>query len=140
MLEVTETLLLDASASATADLLRVREMGVQLGIDDFGTGYSSLSYLKQLPVSFIKVDQSFVSGLDTNTEDAAIVEAVIRLAQALELETVAEGVENAQQLAALRALGCTHGQGYYVSRPMPPEDVAVAGLGSPLAVLASQPS
>jgi diguanylate cyclase (GGDEF)-like protein len=121
MLEVTESLLFDANVSATADLVAVKDMGVQLGIDDFGTGYSSLSYLKRLPVTFIKVDRSFVNGLGDNAEDSAIVEAVIRLGQALDLDTIAEGVETGEQLVELMTLGCTYGQGFYVSKALPAE-------------------
>jgi EAL domain-containing protein (putative c-di-GMP-specific phosphodiesterase class I) len=121
MLEVTESLLFDANMSATADLVALKDMGVQLGIDDFGTGYSSLSYLKQLPVTFIKVDRSFVNGLGDNAEDSAIVEAVIRLGQALDLDTIAEGVETGEQLVELMTLGCTYGQGFYVSKALPAE-------------------
>jgi EAL domain-containing protein (putative c-di-GMP-specific phosphodiesterase class I) len=131
-LELTETVLMDADSSTLRQLEQLREMGVELGIDDFGTGYSSLSYLKRLPVSIIKVDRSFVAGLVTDTSDREIVTAVIRLGQALGLTTIAEGVEDTEQLATLRGLGCDQAQGYLLGRPrpQPPTLTAVSLNGS----------
>ncbi len=88
-------------------------------MDDFGTGYSNLAYLKRFPVDLLKVDKSFVDGLGQNPEDTAIVEAVISLAQAMGLQTVAEGIETTGQADLVRALGCELGQGYYFSEPLP---------------------
>ncbi len=119
--EVTESVLLDISKSAGADLHAMAELGVRLGLDDFGTGYSSLLYLKRFPVGFLKIDRSFVDGLPHDPEDTAIVEAIVRLGQSLGLATIAEGVETAEQLAALKALRCTAAQGYYIAAPLPPE-------------------
>jgi EAL domain-containing protein (putative c-di-GMP-specific phosphodiesterase class I) len=94
--------------------------GVRVAIDDFGTGYSSLGYLKELPVDEVKIDKSFVQGMGTGDQkDAAIVRSVIALAQALGMEVVAEGVEDASTFGLLRDLGCDIAQGYYVSRPQP---------------------
>ncbi len=122
-LEITESLFLEATKSTRADLAAISAQGVGLGIDDFGTGYSSLLYLKRFPVSFLKVDRTFVAGLGTNTEDTAIVEAVVRLGQALGLDTIAEGVETSEQYDQLHELGCDHVQGSYVSVPVPAAEV-----------------
>jgi diguanylate cyclase (GGDEF)-like protein len=115
-LEITESTLMDADAAKDA-LDRLKRLGVTLVVDDFGTGYSSLVYLRRFPVDVVKIDKSFVSGLGTNDEDTAIVNAVVRLAGALGLRTIAEGVETAAQLDALAVLGCEFGQGYYWSVP-----------------------
>ncbi len=117
-LEITESHLMSDPAR-TAEVLRgLGALGTRLSIDDFGTGYSSLSYLKQLPVSEVKVDKSFVRDIATNTEDAAIVEAIIGLAHTLRLEVVAEGVEDVSSEEQLRGLGCDLMQGYHLARPM----------------------
>ena len=91
-----------------------------LAVDDFGTGYSSLLYLRRFPVDMLKIDRSFVLGLETNAEDTAIVSGVIGLAQALGLQAVAEGVETPEQAACLRRLGCPLAQGYHWSKPLTP--------------------
>lgn len=90
-------------------------------IDDFGTGYSSLTYLKRLPFDQLKIDQSFVRGLVSNTADAAIVKAIIAMAKSMDLNLIAEGVETDQDLAHLSSFGCHHYQGYYFSRPLTSE-------------------
>lgn len=118
-LELTETILIEADAASLQQLESIRDMGVQLGIDDFGTGYSSLTYLKRLPVSFIKIDRSFVAEMVDQTSDREIVASVIGLGKSLGLTTIAEGVENADQLRTLMQLGCDQAQGYFLGRPRP---------------------
>ncbi len=121
--EVTENTLLDAAGSGVATLERLKELGVRLAIDDFGTGHSSLTWLRRLPADFLKVDRTFVAGLGTDPGDTAIVRAVLDLGRALGLTTIAEGVETAGQLEALRDLGCHWVQGYHLARPGPAESV-----------------
>jgi diguanylate cyclase (GGDEF)-like protein/PAS domain S-box-containing protein len=118
-LEITESGLLEDAEAAIASIAALRRIGVRLAVDDFGTGYSSLSYLKRLPVDAVKVDRSFVDGVATDADNCAIVAAVTGMARALRLSAVAEGVETAEQLAALRALGVQLAQGFYFSRPQP---------------------
>jgi diguanylate cyclase (GGDEF)-like protein/PAS domain S-box-containing protein len=118
-LEITEGTLLRDPERTIETLGLVRDQGLHISIDDFGTGYSSLSYLKQLPVECLKIDRGFVDGLDKSTEGAAIVKAVIALANALGLACIGEGVETAAQLATLRELGCELAQGYLFGLPLP---------------------
>ena len=99
-------------------------MGIRLAIDDFGTGYSSLAYLKRLPITEIKIDRSFVMGMGTDEDDATIVRSTIDLGRNLGLEVVAEGVESEAIWNTLRELGCTIAQGYFLSRPVPPDELA----------------
>lgn len=117
--EITESVFLDMHESAATNLNALAGLGVRLGIDDFGAGYSSLLYLKRFPVQFLKIDRSFVDGLPDNPDDAAIVEAIVRLGRSLEIETIAEGVETQEQLELLRKVGCTYAQGYFVAEPKP---------------------
>jgi EAL domain-containing protein (putative c-di-GMP-specific phosphodiesterase class I) len=105
-------------------LCQLRDQGLHISIDDFGTGYSSLSYLKQLPVECLKIDRSFVDGLDRSAESAAIVKAVIALSDALGLACIAEGVETLDQLRTLQSLGCGLAQGYLFGRPEPADALA----------------
>jgi diguanylate cyclase (GGDEF)-like protein/PAS domain S-box-containing protein len=121
-LEITESTLMEDAAVSVATLRELKALGVQLAIDDFGTGYSSLAYLKRFPVDFLKIDRSFVSGLEQETEDAVIVKAVVELGRALGLAVVAEGVETDAQLAELERIGCELAQGYRWSLPCPPAD------------------
>jgi EAL domain-containing protein (putative c-di-GMP-specific phosphodiesterase class I) len=100
-----------------ATLRQLKGLGVTLSIDDFGTGYSNLAYLQRLPLNQLKIDRQFVSGLETDAGDAAIVTAILGLAGTLGLAVVAEGVETAEQAARLHALGCELGQGFYFGRP-----------------------
>jgi len=118
-LELTETTVIESDAASLRQLEQIRDLGVQLGIDDFGTGYSSLTYLKRLPVSFIKIDKSFVADMVEQGSDREIVASVIGLGKSLGLTTIAEGVETAEQVQALMHLHCDQAQGYYFGRPRP---------------------
>jgi diguanylate cyclase (GGDEF)-like protein/PAS domain S-box-containing protein len=118
-LELTESALIEANDSALTQLTALRDLGVGIGIDDFGTGYSSLRYLRQFPATFLKIDRGFVAGITHVPADAAIVGAVAGLARDLNLGCVAEGIETAEQLDALRAMGVRLGQGYLFGRPLP---------------------
>ena len=121
-LEITETFLMQDSASTALVLQSLKKLGVQIALDDFGTGYSSLSHLKGFPIDTLKIDQAFVSELGTNPNDASIVRAVIGLGRSLNIRVVAEGVETATQLAQLQEQRCPEGQGYYFSRPVVAEE------------------
>jgi EAL domain-containing protein (putative c-di-GMP-specific phosphodiesterase class I) len=123
-LEITESALMADPAGAQEVLTRLAALGVKLAIDDFGTGYSSLGYLKHLPVHEVKIDKSFVLRMDQDERDAAIVRSVVVMAHALGLGVVAEGVETSRAYTLLQALGCDVAQGYYLSRPLPPADLA----------------
>ena len=119
-LEITESALLADTESAIETMQRLRELGIPLSVDDFGTGYSSLTYLKRLPITQLKVDKSFVGSVGVaDSDDAAIVRAVVAMAAALRLRVVAEGVEVLEQLDALRDVGCDYGQGFYFATPQP---------------------
>lgn len=118
-LEITETAMMENVEDTAEQLLAVRALGVQISIDDFGTGFSSLAHLKQLPVDELKIDRSFVSDLSTNAQSRKIVESIINMAHALDLRTVAEGVEDQDSIRLLRTLGCDRVQGYYYAKPMP---------------------
>jgi EAL domain-containing protein (putative c-di-GMP-specific phosphodiesterase class I) len=118
-IEITENLLLGDSTLAEARLAQLRAMGIRIAVDDFGTGYSSLAYLRRLPVDILKIDRSFVAPLPDGPRPAALVRSIIDLAAALDVDTVAEGVENAEQAAILNSLGCHVAQGYYFGYPQP---------------------
>jgi EAL domain-containing protein (putative c-di-GMP-specific phosphodiesterase class I) len=133
-LEITETGMLRDPEGVGRTLAELREFGVRVAIDDFGTGYSSLSHLKRFPIDTLKVDKTFVAGIDSDRGDHAIVAAVIALARALEIDVVAEGVETEAQLDALKALNCDAFQGYLFSRPIRAEafeSLARANLAKP---------
>lgn len=119
MLELTESAAVDDPAAAIAMLDKLNAQGVRIALDDFGTGYSSLSYLKRFQIHKLKIDQSFVRDLEKDANDRAIIVAIIHIAQALGMDTLAEGVETEAQLDFLRAQGCNFAQGYFFSRPLP---------------------
>ncbi|MDH3465582.1 MAG: EAL domain-containing protein [Gammaproteobacteria bacterium] len=117
-LELTEGILLEDIHTGLDTLSALKQFGLKIAVDDFGTGYSSLSYLKRLPVTALKIDQSFVQGIDHDKSDAAITEAIISLAHSLHLQLIAEGIERQDQLAFLKARGCDEGQGYFICPPL----------------------
>ncbi len=117
--EITEGIAMEDTAATLATLNALRGHGVRIALDDFGTGYSSLSYLKRMPLSNLKVDRSFVSGLPHDGESQAIVRAVLAMAGSLGLNVTAEGVETLEQAQALHSMGCGALQGYLFSRPVP---------------------
>jgi EAL domain-containing protein (putative c-di-GMP-specific phosphodiesterase class I) len=124
-LEITETALM-SDVDASIRMLRwIRDLGVRLAIDDFGTGYSSLGYLERFPVDALKIDRSFVSGLGIDPKSAAIVRTLLTLAQVLDLDVVAEGVETGEQVTQLRALGCERGQGFLYAPGLAARDLEV---------------
>ena len=116
-IEITESVLLDDSAVTSEIFLELKRIGVELAIDDFGTGYSSLSYLRQLPADILKIDRSFVSDVDHDDRETAIVQAVVSVADALGMHVVAEGIEREEQARFLAEIGCESGQGFYFARP-----------------------
>jgi diguanylate cyclase len=122
-LEITESTILADPVRAMEILSRLDEMGIRLAIDDFGTGYSSLAYLKRLPVDELKIDKSFILGMEENENDAVIVRSTIDLGRNLGLRVVAEGVETAKAWNRLVSLGCDIAQGYYLSRPVPADQL-----------------
>jgi diguanylate cyclase (GGDEF)-like protein len=122
-LEITETSMVDDLGTAEATLAALRRLGVHVAVDDFGTGFSALGVLKHYPVDLLKIDRSFVDGLGRDAQDTAIVHAVIAFARTLGLRVTGEGIETAEQLEQLRALGCDHGQGYYFAKPLQPGSI-----------------
>lgn len=121
-LEITEGTLLEDTDTVASTLHAIRALGVRVSMDDFGTGYSSLSYLRKFPFDKIKIDQSFVRGMGSDPESAAIVRTVVQLGASLGMATTAEGVETVEQLALIRAEGCDHVQGYLTGRPLPGDE------------------
>jgi EAL domain-containing protein (putative c-di-GMP-specific phosphodiesterase class I) len=134
-LELTESLMMTGAEQNIALLEDLRGMGLKLSIDDFGTGYSSLAYLKRFPIDKVKIDQAFVRDVAKDRDDEAIIEAIIALAHALNLTTIAEGVETEEQLEFLKKHGCDEIQGYLFCRPQAAEAIEkllaarVAGQG-----------
>ena len=122
-LEITESVFIDGAETAGEWLAELKALGVRVALDDFGTGYSSLSYLRRFPIDVVKIDKSFVDGLALDVGDAKLVEAILNLSQALSLQTVAEGVETAEQRCRLTELGCVLGQGFHFSRPLSAGDL-----------------
>jgi len=122
-LEITEDFIIKKSRQAITTLHQLRDLGISLAIDDFGTGYSSLSYLKQLPVNKLKIDRSFIKDINSDMDDAALVQAIIAMGKSLNMKLIAEGVENGSHEIFLCAHGCEYAQGYYYSKPVPPEEI-----------------
>jgi len=123
-LELTESIMIQNPEQVLAIVQRLKRLGLRLSIDDFGTGYSSLSYLKRFDIDKLKIDQSFLRDLSGNPDDAAIVRAIVQMANSLNLRTIAEGVETAEMALMMREFGCDEAQGYYYARPMPPDELA----------------
>ncbi|WP_395699171.1 putative bifunctional diguanylate cyclase/phosphodiesterase [Aquabacterium sp.] len=122
-IELTENILMTQLAAAMGTLRQLRELGVGLAVDDFGTGYSSLSHLSVLPIDSLKIDMSFVRNLRVGSSEAAVIRAIVLLGTSLGKRVIAEGIESRSQQEQLRDLGCEQGQGFYLSRPLPPEAV-----------------
>ncbi|MGR8929271.1 MAG: bifunctional diguanylate cyclase/phosphodiesterase [Gammaproteobacteria bacterium] len=122
VVEITESLLLEANSKTREQLLAFRDAGMQVAIDDFGTGYSSLAYLKKFDIDYLKIDRSFIRNLGADSNDFVLCEAIIVMAHKLGLKVVAEGVETEQQRALLKSVGCDYAQGYLFARPMSPEE------------------
>ena len=140
VLELTESALVKRTEWAALLLESLRERGIQVAVDDFGTGYSSLSYLHKFPVDALKIDQSFVRQISNAGDNKHIVTAVISMARSLKLRVIAEGVETLDELSFLRAHQCDEAQGYFFSRPVPPDEFARLlenGIRMPFAVLAA---
>jgi EAL domain-containing protein (putative c-di-GMP-specific phosphodiesterase class I) len=123
-LEMTESVMVDGSSVTGQVLFELRELGAKLLIDDFGTGFSALGYLRRFPVTGVKIDRSFVTGLGSSTEDEEIVRAVVAMSHALGLSVIAEGVETPLQRDALAAMGVSNGQGWLWGRAVPPTEFA----------------
>ncbi len=121
IIEITESLLLNAQPDVTEQLLWFRDAGIQIAIDDFGTGYCTLSYLKQFPIDYLKIDRSFVRDIETDANDMALSRAIIVMAHELGLKVIAEGVETAGQRSLLAAAGCDYAQGYLYAKPLAPD-------------------
>lgn len=120
--EITEGLLLDSNDAVHNHLLEFRDAGIQVALDDFGTGYSSLSYLKKFDIDYIKIDQSFVQNIESDSDDMVLCQAIIVMAHKLKLKVIAEGIETQEQLDLLKFAGCDFGQGYFFSKPILPEE------------------
>jgi len=128
-LELTESILMRDISEAMDMLESLKRLGLSIAIDDFGTGYSSLNYLKQLPIDVLKIDRTFVDGLPQSEQDGQITRAIIAMSHSLNLSVIAEGVETQAQLDFLRKHGCDEVQGFFLGRPMPAEQLALACLG-----------
>jgi diguanylate cyclase (GGDEF)-like protein/PAS domain S-box-containing protein len=123
-LELTETMLMEDAVRTIRVMETLKDRGFSFSVDDFGTGYSSLNYLHRFPIDCLKIDRSFVRGMLDRPAELAIIKAIIGLGHTLEMRVIAEGVENVDEYKALRAAGCDEVQGYFIARPMPPEQVA----------------
>lgn len=142
VLEITETAVIEDPSRSIEVLREIASLGVSLSIDDFGTAYSSLDYLRKLPARELKIDRSFVVGVDQDAASAAIVRATVGLARDFGLQSVAEGIESRAALQTLAAMGCDQGQGFLIARPMPAGDMVAwnAARESVRAVAAAAPA
>ncbi|MFD3532442.1 aminotransferase class I/II-fold pyridoxal phosphate-dependent enzyme [Streptomyces sp. NPDC058664] len=146
VLELTETVLMRRDAQIKTTMAALKDLGVSIAIDDFGTGFSSLSYLREFPIDVLKVDKSFIDDIATDPQQVALVEGIVRIADVLGLQVVAEGIENEQQRALLAEMGCTYGQGYLFARPMTVHQAesylhrAPSSAGRPATRLAPRPT
>ena len=122
-LELTETGVMDDPETCLEELTRLKELGVSISIDDFGTGYSSLDYLRRLPLDILKIDQSFTRGIGESDHDEEIVRVMIRMAHAMGLKVICEGVETSEHLSFLQAHDCDYVQGYLFSKPKDPDEI-----------------
>ena len=141
-LEITETMTMDDAEYAEGVLNRLRKLGIQLSMDDFGTGFSCLSYLHRFPLQVLKIDRSFISRMESNMESLQIVKTIVVLARSLDMEVIAEGAENSEEVAMLRSLGCNFCQGNYFSPPLPAnelEALLVAPQKPAIAAVAARP-
>jgi EAL domain-containing protein (putative c-di-GMP-specific phosphodiesterase class I) len=138
LVEVTETSAMLDPDRAQEILHELHDAGFSIAIDDFGTGYSSLSRLREMPVRVLKIDRSFVSGVNQDRQSASIVSAFLELANGLDMTTLAEGIETAEELAFLRERGCKLGQGFFFSRPVPPEEIIAYAFGGIPGAMASR--
>jgi EAL domain-containing protein (putative c-di-GMP-specific phosphodiesterase class I) len=123
VLEITESVMMQDMDLSIQRLAELKQLGVRLAVDDFGTGYSSLNYIRRFPVDILKVDKSFIDGVNDGGEESALTAAIIELAGILKLRPVAEGIERADQLERLLTLKCDLGQGFYFARPLPLEGI-----------------
>jgi len=124
MLEITESLLLPDEEQVWDDLNALRTMGIRIAIDDFGTGYSSLSYLRRVPIDVVKVDRSFVETIGSSEQQRELVKGIVWIASTLGLQVIAEGIETREVWDRLAELGCDTAQGYLLSAPLPPAELA----------------
>lgn len=131
-IELTESQLLDDVGRASTTLADIRSRGIKIAIDDFGTGYSSMTYLQKLPVDVVKIDRSFISSATTNSFDSTIIDTVVTIGRALDLDVVAEGIETVEQLGYLIEAGVTHGQGFLLARPVPALEAEAVIFNGPL--------
>jgi EAL domain-containing protein (putative c-di-GMP-specific phosphodiesterase class I) len=137
MIEITETSLMRNTKRTQKQLEALKSLGVRIAIDDFGTGYSSLAYLQQFPVDCLKIDRSFISGMAKSPEGDALLHTLMQLGKALNLETLAEGIEEHSQLTQLQAEECDVGQGFLFARPLPADEVPAVfeAMRTPVAVI-----
>ena len=124
ILEITENILLENTEGTIKKLHELKDLGIRFAIDDFGTGYSSLGYLQRFPIDILKIDKSFVDKINQSQEGVAVTRAIITVSDTLHLKTIAEGIENPEQIIALQNLGCEMGQGYHFAKPLNPEDMS----------------